>query len=49
MTLNGRSLEAKASKAELDAATDGFFAVPQSRYVWVKIPAQASAVTLTWP
>jgi alpha-glucosidase (family GH31 glycosyl hydrolase) len=49
MSLNGRELEAKSSKAELDTATDGFFAVPQSRYVWVKIPAQARAVSLTWP
>ncbi|MDX2011291.1 MAG: glycoside hydrolase family 31 protein [Myxococcaceae bacterium] len=50
MTLNGRTLEAKASKAELDAAADGFFVVPNSRYVWVKVPAVANgAASLTWP
>jgi alpha-glucosidase (family GH31 glycosyl hydrolase) len=50
VSLNGRALPAKSSKAELDAATDGFFVVPGSRFTWVKVPAQASgAVTLTWP
>ncbi len=49
VSLGGRALSARASKLELDASADGFFVVPDSRFTWVRVPAQATgAVTVTW-
>jgi alpha-glucosidase (family GH31 glycosyl hydrolase) len=48
VSLNGASLTLRATKAELDAAPDGYAVVAGSKLFWVKVPAGASAASITW-
>ncbi|MBL8939068.1 MAG: hypothetical protein JNM69_31185 [Archangium sp.] len=49
VSLDGKALSQRSSKAELDAAADGYVVTAGSKLFWVQVPAQASgAATITW-
>jgi alpha-glucosidase (family GH31 glycosyl hydrolase) len=47
-TVNGAPLPARASRAELDASEEGYFAQAGQRAVWMRLKPSAGQLTLAW-